>query len=1334
MSNINNNMQTQTSNTLHNAIMEAGSKDRPPMLAPGNYVQWKSRIKRYIDTKPNHELIHYCLENPPYELGWKDKEILTSEGSLLTRTERVNETYKNVSQDIRDQLNAEAEAKAIKRLKHGESINVQDLETNLYWEFGKFTSQDGETLESYYSWFYKMMNELIRNQCKSQELKTVSYHKLYGILKQHQHEVNEIRAEKIARNSSTKSQQAATRNRGKAIVNSQQPIYDQEPSMVDEDDETSKDKEIDKLMALISLSINKNVGYENQRNGNVAGARETVGSSVVQKSGIQCYNCKEFGHVMRECQKPKRAKDASYHREKMLLCKQEEAGIQFNAKQADWRDDTDDDELEDQNLEAHYMYMAQLQQVSPDAADSGPVFDDEPLQKVPNDDHYNVFAIESTHHEQSESVHDTYPIEQDAQNMSIDSLDMSYDREEIDKNDDDNDLAKERELLASLIEKLKCEIDESKNRNKILETSNKALIEKLKSEIEDFKNKKSLESSNNFFKEANNKLSETNNLLYADYKSQKQNLQDVTTEKWQRNAGYENQRIGNVAGARETVGSTVAQKSRIQCYNCKEFGHVARDTHPEQSESVHDIYPIEQDAQNVSIDSLDMSYDREEIDQNDDDNDLANERCYNDNLALMLTPDSDEVIRLEKESRSKLSDLIRPFDYDKLNNLLNAKTLNVKSVSAMCDKCVLIDKHAMCVLKSVAKPLKKTVASESNKNPRNFTRKLYERVSTTCSWWYPKFTPSGYKWKPKSGKENVNSNVSMPLGNASRTANVMDTMTSRRSTMSNTPLSFNSSAARRDCPIHRAVMIKRVYYVEGLNHNLFSVGQFCDVDLEVAFMKSTCFIRDLKGNDLLTGSRGTDLYSITLQDTNCPNPICLMAKATSSQAWLWHRRLSHLNFDTINLLSNDIVVGLPKLKLVKDHLYCSCKLGKAKRNSFHTKLTPSSKRRLQLLHMELCGPMRVTLHAYFAAEGILHQTSVARTPEQNGVVERRNRTLVEAARTMLSAAKIPLFFWAEIIATACFTQKPFSSNTSDRENLDKMKEKGDECISVSFDELPQMASDQLSSDPTPECQTMALNHDSLTPAFQYQENITQSDRTVTRSNELDLLFSLMFGELLNGSSKVVSKSSAASAADAPNQRQHHTTPLNIHTTSAPTCQVLTLVPTVSPSENLNQAESYAENAQVADDELINIFSTPVQDQGETSSRHTLHAYFAAEGILHQTPVARTLEQNGVVEIRNHTLVEAARTMLSATKKMALNHDSLSPTNQRQGNVPQADRTVTTSNELDLLFSLMFDELLNGSSKVVSKSSAVSLLMLLINVNNTQLHCTFIQHLHLHGKL
>nr|GFA05297.1 retrovirus-related Pol polyprotein from transposon TNT 1-94 [Tanacetum cinerariifolium] len=542
------------------------------------------------------------------------------------------------------------------------------------------------------------------------------------------------------------------------------------------------------------------------------------------------------------------------------------------------------------------------------------------------------------------------------------------------------------------------------------------------------------------------------------------------------------------------------------------------------------------------------------------------------------------------------------------NDSLNAKTFNVKSVSAKCDSCVLIDKHAMCVLKSVAKPLKETVSLKSNKKPRNFTKKLYERVSKTCSWWYPKFTPSGYIWKPKSRKENVNSNISMPQGKASRTANVMDTMTSRRSIVSNTPLSSNYFTARRDCPIHR------------LNHNLFSVGQFYDADLEVAFRKSTCFIRDLKRNDLLTGSRETDLYSITLQETNSPNPICLIAKATPSQAWLWHHRLSHLNFDTINLLSkNDIV----------------------------------------------------TLHMYFAAEGIQHQTSIARTPKQNGVVERRNRTLVEAARTMLSAAKVPLFFWAEAIATACFTQNrslviPHHEKTPyhiindqkpsvkffhifgsvcyivrDGENLDKMKEK-----------------DHISFNPAPECQTMALNHDILSPAIQHQANVPQADKTVTTSNELDLLFSLMFDELLNGSSKVVSKPSAVSAADAPYQRQHHTTPLNIHTTPAPTCQVSTLAPTVSSSEHINQAETYAENDQVADDKFINIFSTPVQDQGETSSRHinssNMHTFYQRYPSEHCWTKDHLLEQiirNPLQSIRTRRQLEsdAEMCMFALTK-------------------------------------------------------------------------------------
>nr|GFC16377.1 integrase, catalytic region, zinc finger, CCHC-type, peptidase aspartic, catalytic [Tanacetum cinerariifolium] len=222
------------------------------------------------------------------------------------------------------------------------------------------------------------------------------------------------------------------------------------------------------------------------------------------------------------------------------------------------------------------------------------------------------------------------------------------------------------------------------------------------------------------------------------------------------------------------------------------------------------------------------------------------------------------------------------------NDSLNAKTLNLKSVSAMCAKCVMIDKHDLCVPKSVAKPIKKTFASESIKKPRNNVRKLHERFGKIYKWSYIKFTPSGYIWKPKSKQDNVNPNIVLFIVDSGCSKH----MTGNLKLLINFVEKFLGKVKFRNdqiAPIlgygdlvQGAVTIERVYFVEGLNHNLFFVGQFCDADLEVAFRKSTCFIRDLKGNDLLTGSRGTDLYSITLQESNSPNPICLMVRLTLS--------------------------------------------------------------------------------------------------------------------------------------------------------------------------------------------------------------------------------------------------------------------------------------------------------------------------------------------------------------------------------------------------------------------------------------------------------------------
>nr|GEV32586.1 retrovirus-related Pol polyprotein from transposon TNT 1-94 [Tanacetum cinerariifolium] len=1207
MSNTNNTMQTRTSNAFHNAIMEAGGKDRPPVLAPGNYVQWKYRIKRYIDTKPNHKLIHYCLKNPPYEYKWNDKVVSVTEGSSKMTTERYMENYKNVSQDIRNQLNAEAEAV---------QIILTGIDNDIYFIVDACPNacEMWKAIER----FYKMMNELVKNQCDVTN-----------------HQVNV------------------------QFLLQLQPEWQRFVTLVKHNQEL---KTIDKLMALISLTfkkiykptnnnlrtssntsranqdnsprISRGTGYDNQRIVNVVGSRETVGTTVVQKYGIQCYNCKEYGHVARECQKSRWEKDAAYHKENILLCKQEEVEFQLNAEQADWRDETDD-EPEDQELEAHYMYMEKFK---------------------------------SEHPEQSKSVIDTYPIKQDEHNVIIDSLDMRYDREQVDQDDDDDDLANEHDLLATLIEKLKCEIDDSKTRNKFLETSNNALVDKLqdlkkfqaelnryhdvkyalKVEIDCVKAKGDLmsykmesEKSYNKYTRKINDLNQTISKIKKELFAHQETISIMSQQKEAQikfHKTREDKELDKVIALENKVKDLKAQlqDKGIAISELKKLIEKLKrksvETNFEKSSVIRQPNTFKSQRPSIlgkptifsdSLERKDCSKSKS-VTKNNVSNDFSkpvttqilppNKKSIIKNTNV-LVPGILQLKSNQKEDRVMLNnsqgkkheveDHLRNVKFSKnktsviaCNDSLNAKTSNVKFVCVTCGKYVLNDKHDMCFLhslegmnswtkmpmavpistrepkrivnQSVATPLRRTVALEStNQKPRHITRKLYEHVR-----------------------------------NASRTANILEPMTPRNDQIA--PILGYGDL------VQGTVTIKRVYYVEGLNHNLFSVGQLCDADLKVTFQKSTCYIRDLKGNDLLT--------------------------ATSSQAWLWHRRLSHLNFDTINLLSkNDIVIGLPKLKFVKDHLYSSC-------TEFLNK----------------------NLHAYFASEGILHQTSIARTPEQNGVVERRNRTLVEAARTMLSTVKVlssmtenektpyhiindrkPSVKFFYIFGSLCYIVR-------DGENLDKIKEKGDACISVgystqsraymvfnkrkrvivetihvNFDELPQMASDHVSSDPVPQCPIMTLEHESLSPGPQCQENVPHAAGTVTTSNELDLLFSLMFNELLNGSNQVVSKSSAVTTADTPNKcQQQHTTPLNTQTTLEPTCQVPTQAPTVTSTEIINQAEKITENALVEDDKFINIFCTRVQDRGETSFRHVdssnMHTFYQRHPSEHHRPLCKNV--------------------------------------------------------------------------------------------------------------
>ncbi|GJS91818.1 retrovirus-related pol polyprotein from transposon TNT 1-94 [Tanacetum coccineum] len=282
------------------------------------------------------------------------------------------------------------------------------------------------------------------------------------------------------------------------------------------------------------------------------------------------------------------------------------------------------------------------------------------------------------------------------------------------------------------------------------------------------------------------------------------------------------------------------------------------------------------------------------------------------------------------------------------NDSSNYRTSHVNAVCAECGKCVFNSNHDAYVSrylndmnartkkpkvvpisaskpkrkanKSVATPHKKTVASDT-------TIQKSKRYK-----WTQKPLRTKKIWMPKIRKEDVSTSISPTIDIVSRITNVLKISNSLGSNLSNVPSSSNSLA---DCTVR------------------FGNDQFAPI-LDYGDLNQG------NGNDLLTGNRGSDLYKISLQETTSSTPICFMAKASPTQAWLWHRRLSLLNFNYITLLSKkDVVTGLPKLKYVKDQLCSSCEMSKAKRSSFKSKVVPSSKGRLNLLHMDLCSPMRV---------------------------------------------------------------------------------------------------------------------------------------------------------------------------------------------------------------------------------------------------------------------------------------------------------------------------------------------------------------------------------------
>ncbi|GJW82136.1 retrovirus-related pol polyprotein from transposon TNT 1-94 [Tanacetum coccineum] len=565
---------------------------------------------------------------------------------------------------------------------------------------------------------------------------------------------------------------------------------------------------------------------------------------------------------------------------------------------------------------------------------------------------------------------------------------------------------------------------------------------------------------------------------------------------------------------------------------------------------------------------------------------------------IQQTPSSTQKNKVETHPRKVKSSLknkdcvVQPkgtahVQHSKLNAIPELKCVK-------CNGCMLFDNHDLCVLDFInnVNARKKSISVKKSSK-----RKVWKPIGKV-------FTNIGYILRPTGRtftivgnaclltRINTTAKVSLrkPTALENETPKPVVTLVySRKPRKSQSNVSVRKSNVLKSISANKKepnqswgsigdyqignATISRVYYVEGLGHNLFSVGQFCDSNLEVAFRQHTCFIRNLEGVDLLTGSRGDNLYTLSLGNMMASSPICLLSKASKTKSWLWHRRLSHLNFGAINHLArHGLVRGLPKLKFEKDHLCSACALGKSTKKPHKPKSEDTNQEKLYLLHMDLCGPMRVasvngkkyilvivddysrftwvkclrskdeapafiinflkmiqvrlketvrrirtdngtefvnqTLREYYEKVGISHETSVARSPQQNGVVERQNRTLIEAARTIENLGKLQPKADIGIFIGYAPTKKAFRIyNRRTRRII--------ETIYVDFDELTAMASEHSSSGPALHEMTPATISSGLMPNPHPSTPFVPPSQT-----DWDMLFQPLFDEFLNPSPSV----------------------------------------------------------------------------------------------------------------------------------------------------------------------------------------------------------------------
>nr|GEY08983.1 hypothetical protein [Tanacetum cinerariifolium] len=462
--------------------------------------------------------------------------------------------------------------------------------------------------------------------------------------------------------------------------------------------------------------------------------------------------------------------------------------------------------------------------------------------------------------------------------------------------------------------------------------------------------------------------------------------------------------------------------------------------------------------------------------------------------------------RIVKTSLKNKTRTVEPKTASMQHSTLNA---NFKLICVKCNGCMLSNKHDLYVLNAV------TARVKSKSVKKNSKREVWKPTGKM-------FTNIGYTWRPIGRTFTIVENA-FPLTRIttttevpSRKSIVVDTDTpkpvvtlvySRKPMISKSTDPVSKSKAVKTVPANKKepskswgstvsnvlsssldeCRLSKLFF--GLEHNLFSVWQFCDSNLEVAFRQHTCFIRNLEGVDLLTGSRGNNLYTLSLGDMMASSSICLLSNASKTKSWLWHQRLSHLNFSAINHLARQgLVRGLPKIKFEKDHLCSACAMGKSKKKPHKPKSKDTNQVKLYLLHMDLCDQC--------VSQVLMERKAVATAcyTQNRSIIRLRYR---KTPYELLHDKLLDLSFFY-VFGALCYL-------TNDSDKIGKLQPKAD----IDFDELTPMASKQSSSGPALHEMTPATISSGLMP------NLTSSTPFLPPSRTYwDMLFQPLFDELL----------------------------------------------------------------------------------------------------------------------------------------------------------------------------------------------------------------------------